>query len=465
MEVLKEQATQEAKLQELIKEMEFNKQQGLLMAQLAEEEAQQQVYEQCGRSEVLDTFGSPSSATVAPPTDDLAWDGDSWQQVTPTLFIFSSYVSHGSGVVTLAAAIGQPTADQLSCWVWVEGAGAAAGTVSLQRLPAEPDAPFAGWRLVCAFDGYRAPYAVGYRARSAAGRQPAVSAVGRRDWPGPRGQLGACLIPSDWASGDVDRLAEFAAFHAAVGLSRLWVYDPAPGRAVSQLLLRAAGALPTRLVRWDFPLRLETPVAQRTAADLLRRDCMVRTSGRVEHVLALNVTQLVVPRRHDTIQEMVRATEEQMRRPGAASFSLSQEWFCTDAKDGPYAHKPPELTLSSKTSLLSERTVRGAVRLVRPEAVADPVSAGAWTTPDERPPQLNPLVAAVHLYIDCGAEAAAQATAFEGAAVRFKTRLVNAPLFVSYKQIRDATLRGDPPAKTNGTHHAEPPLPLPVGGR
>ena len=142
-----------------------------------------------------------------------------------------------------------------------------------------------------------------------------------------------------------------------------------------------------------------------------------------------------------------------------------RQWFCTDAKDGPYAHKPPELMLSSKTSLANERTVRGAVRLMRPETVADPVSAGAWTTPDERPPQLNPLVVAVHLYIDCGAEAAAAATAFEGAAVRFKTRLVNTPLYVSYRQLRDAALRGAPPAAANGTRPGEPPLPLPVGGR
>ena len=110
--------------------------------------------------------------------------------------------------------------------------------------------------------------------------------------------------------------------------------------------------------------------------------------------------------------------------------------------------------------------MRGAVRVLRPEAVADPVSAGAWTTPDERPPQLNPLVAAVHLYIDCGTEAAAAATDFEGAAVSFKTRLVNTPLYVSYRQLRDATLRGKTPTgAANRTRHAEPPLPLPVGGR
>ena len=275
--------------------------------------------------QVLDTFGSPDTATVAPSTDDLTWDGDGWQAVSPSLFIFSSYIAHGAGVATLAVAAGEVRPKQLSCWVWVEGSGAAAGSVTVQRLPAEPGAPFSGWRLLCAFEGYRAPYAVGYLSRETSGRRPAVSTVGRRDWPGPRGELGVCLIPSDWTSGDLDRLAEFAAFHSAVGLKRLWVYDPAPGRHVSQLLLRSAGAMAARLVRWDFPLRLETEPAQRTAADLLRRDCVVRTSGRVEHVLALNVTQLVVPRRHVTIQEMVKATEEQMNRPGAAAFSLSQE--------------------------------------------------------------------------------------------------------------------------------------------
>ncbi|XP_037093316.1 uncharacterized protein LOC119113091 [Pollicipes pollicipes] len=237
-------------------------------------------------------------------------------------------------------------------------------------------------------------------------------------------------------------------------MERLWLYEAAVTRGVSQLLLRSAAVLPARLVRWDFPYRLDSPAAQLTAADLLRRDCLVRTSGHVSHVAALNVTQLLVPRRHDTVHEMVRAMEEQMQRPGAAAFSLSQEVFCTDAADGPYARKAPFLTLSSKTSLRPSRTERGAVCLLRPEAVTDPFDAAAWASLG-RPPQLNPLMAAVQLYVECGTPAAGN-TSFEGAAVRFKTRLVHSPVFVHYRQLRDASVmqRAGPRGGTNAAPSA-----------
>lgn len=232
-------------------------------------------------------------------------------------------------MATLAVAASEVTADSLSCWVWVDGSGAAAGSVSVQRLPPPPEAghapPFAGWRLQCAFEGHHAPYAVGYLSRERSGRRPVVSAVGRLDWPGPRHQLGLCVVPSDWTSGDLDRLAEFASFHAAVGVSRLWLYEPAPAPTVRQLLQGAAAALPSRLVRWQLPFREDTAAARQVAADLLRRDCAVRTSGQVAHVAALNVTQLLVPRRHDTLQLLVSTMEEQLKTPGAAAFSFSQE--------------------------------------------------------------------------------------------------------------------------------------------
>ena len=134
--------------------------------------------------------------------------------------------------------------------------------------------------------------------------------------------------------------------------------------------------------------------------------------------------------------------------------------FCTDAPDGPYARKSPFLTLSSKTSLQPGLTERAAVRLLRPEAVKEPFSGDAWTALG-RPPQLNPLVGAVHLYTDCGPAAAAAATSFEGVAVRFKTRLTNTPLFVAYRQLRDVELMGR--SRTNGTRQEapEPPAPQP----
>ena len=63
MEALKDQATEEIKLQSLIKELEFKKQQGALMAQLAEEGAVQKVYAQCGGSRV----GTVHSVLAASP--------------------------------------------------------------------------------------------------------------------------------------------------------------------------------------------------------------------------------------------------------------------------------------------------------------------------------------------------------------------------------------------------------------
>ena len=52
MEALKAQAAEESQLQNLIRELEFKKQQGALLAQMAEEDAQQKVYVQCGGSMV-----------------------------------------------------------------------------------------------------------------------------------------------------------------------------------------------------------------------------------------------------------------------------------------------------------------------------------------------------------------------------------------------------------------------------
>ena len=63
MEALKDQADEEMKLQSMIRELELKKQQGALMAQLAEEEAQQKVYAQCGGSRV----GSVQGALAASP--------------------------------------------------------------------------------------------------------------------------------------------------------------------------------------------------------------------------------------------------------------------------------------------------------------------------------------------------------------------------------------------------------------
>ena len=61
MEALRSQAADEAKLQSLIKELELKKQQGALLVQLAEEDAQQKVYAQCGGSRA----GSVRSGQVA----------------------------------------------------------------------------------------------------------------------------------------------------------------------------------------------------------------------------------------------------------------------------------------------------------------------------------------------------------------------------------------------------------------
>ena len=61
MEALRSQAADEAKLQSLIKELELKKQQGALLVQLAEEDAQQRVYAQCGGSRA----GSVRSGQVA----------------------------------------------------------------------------------------------------------------------------------------------------------------------------------------------------------------------------------------------------------------------------------------------------------------------------------------------------------------------------------------------------------------
>ena len=62
IKALREQAVQETQLQNLIQELEFKKQEGALLVQLAEEEAQQKVYAQCGGSVV----GSVKSASAAP---------------------------------------------------------------------------------------------------------------------------------------------------------------------------------------------------------------------------------------------------------------------------------------------------------------------------------------------------------------------------------------------------------------
>ena len=61
MEALRSQADEESKLQSLIQELELKKQQGALMAQLAEEEAQQKIYAQCRGSRA----GSVVSALAA----------------------------------------------------------------------------------------------------------------------------------------------------------------------------------------------------------------------------------------------------------------------------------------------------------------------------------------------------------------------------------------------------------------
>lgn len=65
MEALNDQAVQECQLQNLIQELEFKKKQGTLMAQLAEEDAQQKVYTQCGGS-MVESVQNALAATAHP---------------------------------------------------------------------------------------------------------------------------------------------------------------------------------------------------------------------------------------------------------------------------------------------------------------------------------------------------------------------------------------------------------------
>ena len=68
MEALKSQAAEESKLQKMIQELEFKKQQGALMAQMAEEEAQQRVLAQCGGSRAGSVFGALATPQEQPQT-------------------------------------------------------------------------------------------------------------------------------------------------------------------------------------------------------------------------------------------------------------------------------------------------------------------------------------------------------------------------------------------------------------
>jgi len=245
--------------------------------------------------QVMEVFGTPDDPScvpcVPPPPLQLS---PAWQQVSPTVHLYSAYCDREGGscptVTVLGVARGEP--KDYKCRLWFEGSiqpmeGILSATRDSNTDPeADKVAPYT-FNCESKFKT-KLPYSVTIYADPDASFQVPVNHFTHNV---SKSSLNICILPEPTPQDSTIKLRESLIFHRLVEADGVRLYSGGISTSLLETVSKMRGEMDVSVAPWNVPVQLSAEVV----ADLVTRDCYYQSRGSYQLYTVLSSTQVIMP--------------------------------------------------------------------------------------------------------------------------------------------------------------------------
>ncbi|XP_039290740.1 uncharacterized protein LOC111043913 [Nilaparvata lugens] len=296
------------------------------------------------RSDTFSATSLHSKATLQPPR--LKPTSGSWQKVWGTrekFFVFSAYYEarEAEKKLRIIAVAKLDNTDDVWCRMWsVSGSHVATERAQLQAIREHWNLTYSAFYVFCPLNGIETvPHSVSlvnnpYRLIPCTNRLFVHNNLKKGNNKPNDITMAICVKPLHHYYDNTMVLLQFLEYYQLLGVSHVLLYNDTSSAATSCLLKDYERRGVVSVLPWQR-LDVGSQTEIRTGGMLAAlNDCLHRTTHRFTHVAMLDFDELIVPRHHHTLQDLLRWIDPSPEKSKIGSYVIQNAFFYLQWPDG-----------------------------------------------------------------------------------------------------------------------------------
>ncbi|XP_037033844.1 uncharacterized protein LOC119072674 [Bradysia coprophila] len=238
-------------------------------------------------------------------------------------------------------------------------------------------------------------------------------------------QIGVCIKPFHYDYDSALHLLEFLELYSLLGVSHFTFYNHTLGPDAACVLrhyideglanidtLDGTGQRPTvSMLQWDLKMQSQKEIRTEGLFAAFN-DCLYRSMYRFQYVVFVDVDEFIVPRRNDTLKDLLKWLSLKPSNINAGAYSFQNAFFYLQFADDSLTYERNVSNAALRSALLTQRKTRRRLKLhphrerskyiCKPQSVVEVGNHFVWEfMPGQGHSNVTPDIAILHHYRVC----------------------------------------------------------------